>query len=111
MLDGVTRRVPAAEHWNLFRQAEQDQPELINSLIQKVHRYVADKHELNSTATGSEILGRWSKRDEWSRTFPANGSKLFGMVMWVAMYDDSGRWQTATELDLRVYRRVAEGEA
>jgi hypothetical protein len=114
MLEGVTSRVPAADHWKLFHHAEHEQPELISALAEEIRRYAANKDELNSTVAGREVLGGWTKRNEWSHTFPADGAKLFGMVMWVAMYDDRANWQTVTETvggrNVRVYRRVAAAE-
>ncbi len=111
MLAGATNRVSSADHWALFRQAEQLHPDLIRALIAEIQGYAADKQEMSSTTAGREILGRWSRRADWSRTFPANGSQLFGMVMWVAMYDDKALWQTASETvegrSVRVYRRAA----
>jgi hypothetical protein len=113
MLAGVTNRVPSADHWSLFRQAEQTHPELIQPLIAEIQAYAADKQEFDSTTAGREILSRWSRWGDWSRTFPADGSKLFGMVMWVD--DHAAVWHTANETvggrSVRVYRRAPAPKA
>jgi hypothetical protein len=110
MLEGVSQRVPDGDHWTLFRDAEAQHPEMIKSLSDAIRQYAADKQEFNSTVAGRDILDHWTHRDEWNRTFPGSSSKLFGMVVFVAMYDDATLWQTwkekVGERNVRKYRKV-----
>ena len=111
VIEGAGRRIPGGPHWELYRQAERDHPDLIVSLAKEIRSYATGKDELNSTTAGREILPRWSRRDEYNRLFASTGSELFGMVAWVALFDDSTTWRTTREevegRDVRVYRRVA----
>ncbi len=110
MIDGVSQRIPDGDHWKIYRDAEAQYPDVINSLSEAIRQYAADKHEFNSTAAGRDMLDRWDRRNEWNRTFPGSSSKLFGMVVFVAIYDAAAQWQTWKEKvgdrDIRKYRRV-----
>jgi hypothetical protein len=112
MLESVYSRVPAASHWDLFRSAERDHPALVASLAEAIRAYAADRDEVSSTVATRVLLSTWPGREEWNRRY-SNGkdaAKLFGMVMWVALYDDAGLWRSETQVingrRYRIYRRV-----
>ena len=115
MIEGSGNRIPGGEHFKVYRDAEKDHPDLIASLADEIRNYAAGRDELDSTTAGREILARWSRRDEFNRLFASNGSVMFGMVTWVALFDDSTTWRTSRESvegrDVRVYRRAAGGTA
>ncbi len=117
MLDGVCSRVTAAEHWDIFRSAERDHSALVNSLAEAIRAYAAKRDELSSTEAGRVLLSTWSKRAEWNRCYPQgrDAVKLFGMVMWVALYDDASLWRSETQVingrQYRTYRRVKSAAA
>lgn len=110
MIEGANDRVPGAPHWNIFRQAERDHPDLIAALSDEIRNCAAGRAEVNSTAAGAEILPNWPRRDEWSCAFGGNSSQLFGMVVWVTLFDDAQTWRTAKEKvsgnQVRIYRRA-----
>jgi hypothetical protein len=110
MIEGASNRVPAAPHWDNFRQAERDNPDLIAALADEIRKLAAGLTEVNSTTAGTAILPKWPRRDEWSRLFGSNSSQLFGMVVWVTLFDDAQTWRTATEevggRQVRIYRRA-----
>jgi hypothetical protein len=110
MIEGASNRVPAAPHWDIFRQAELQQPELIASLSEEIQRYVAPLTEVNSTTAGHAILPNWPGRNEWNRHYAANSSQLFGMVVWVTLFDCPENWRTTSEpvgdRQVRIYRRA-----
>ncbi len=110
MIEGASNRVPAAPHWDVFRQAERDHPDLIAALSDEIRKHTAGLPEVNSTTAGAAILPKWARRDEWSRLFGSRSSQLFGMVVWVTLFDDAQTWRTATETvegrQVRIYRRA-----
>lgn len=110
MIEGANDRVPGAPHWDIFRQAEREHPDQITALSDEVRKYAAARIEVNSTAAGSEILPQWPQRDEWNRAFGGNSSQLFGMVVWVTLFDDAQIWRTVKETvdgrQVRVYRKA-----
>lgn len=110
MIEGARNRVSGAPHWDIFRQAEREHPDQITTLADEVRRYAAARIEVNSTAAGSEILAQWPQRDEWNRTFGGNSSKLFGMVVWVTLFDDAQNWRTEQKTvdgrQVRVYQKA-----
>ncbi len=110
MIEGATNRVPGATHWDVFRTAQRDHPDLITAMSDEARNYAAARAEVNSTAAGAEILPGWAQRDEWNRAFGADSSQLFGMVVWVTLFDDAATWRTAKETvngnQVRIYRRA-----
>jgi hypothetical protein len=114
MLENAIDRIPAGSHWDIFRQAERQHPDLIASLAEEIRKNVAALDEVSSTAVGGAILPKWSGQEEWNRLFASVSSNLFGMVMWVALFDDTSLWSTTTETvngrPVRTYRRVGSGD-
>jgi len=113
MIEGARNRVSPADHWDLYRQAEQQHPDLLADLTAAIRNHVAPLQEVNSTTAGAAILSGWGRRDEWSRTFGSRSSQLFGMVLWAAMFDDAATWRQSFEdiggAQARVYRHAAPG--
>jgi len=110
MIEGASNRVPAAPHWEAYCQAERNFPELIADLSQEIRKYAASLPEVNSTTAGSVILPKWALRNEWNREFGMNSSQLFGMVLWVTLFDDPDIWRSASETagdrPIRIYHRA-----
>lgn len=52
MIEGASNRVPAAPHWDIFRQAERDHPNLIAALADEIRKSAAGLTEVNSTTAG-----------------------------------------------------------
>lgn len=110
MIEGARNRVPGAPHWDLFRNAERDHPALIAAMSGEIQRYALAHPEFNSTSAGTEILPTWAQRDEWNRAFGGDSLQLFGMVVWVMLFDDAQTWRTSKETlngtEVRIYRRA-----
>jgi len=110
MIVDAKSRVPDANHWDIFRKAEQSQPALIAELANEFRKHVASKPDFNSTAVGAAILGAWTRRDEFTRIFGSDAAQLFGMVAWTALFDDAAVWRSTSEAvggrKVRVYRRA-----
>jgi hypothetical protein len=100
----------ALGHWDIFRQTERDHPDLIAALADEIRKYAAGLTEVNSTTAGAAILPKWARRGEWSCLCGSNSSQLFGMVVWVTLFDDAQMWRTVTETvdgrQVRIYRRA-----
>lgn len=105
MIVGASGRIPAGDHWDLFRQAEQQHPVLLSELADTIRKHVAPLSEVNSTAAGAAILPTWARRDEWNRLFGGTSSQLFGMVLWATLFDDAASWRVEGSQP-RIYRRV-----
>lgn len=110
MIEGASNRVPGAPHWDIFRQAQRDHRDLIAAMSDELSNYAEARTEINSTAAGAEILSTWARRDEWNRAFGGDSSQLFGMVVWVTLFDDARTWRTAKETvggnEVRIYRQA-----
>jgi len=110
MLEGAIARIPAPDYWDLFRQAENQHPTLIAELADVIRLYAASLSEVNSTAAGAAILPTWARRNDWDRLFSGSSSQLFGMVLWVALFDDTASWRVSSETvagrQARIYRRA-----
>ena len=110
MIEGANNRVPPSDHWDIFRQGDDDHHDLIAALSMEIRTYTDSLGEVNSTEAGATILSRWTRAGERARTFGKNSSKLFGMVMWVVFFDDRTVWRTEQrtigERQVRVYCRV-----
>jgi hypothetical protein len=65
---------------------------------------------VNSTTAGAGILAGWGHMDEWNGVFGIHGAQLFGMVLWVTLFDDAAMWRQTLENmaggQARVYRRA-----
>lgn len=64
-----------------------------------------NEKEVNSTVAGGEILRKWSRINEWNKLFGSDGSSLFGMVMWVTLFDDDDEWVVQQTENGRIYSR------
>ena len=110
MIEGANNRVPPSDHWDIFRQGDDDHHDLIAALSMEIRTYTDSLGEVNSTEALLTILSRWTHKGKWARTFGKNSSKLFGMVMWVVFFDDRTVWRTEQrtigERQVRVYCRV-----
>jgi hypothetical protein len=110
MIEGASNRVPEPPYWDLYRQGVREHPGLIDSLTEEQRTFITGKQEINSTDAGREILSRWEQRDEWKRQFPDDGAQLFGMVLWVTLFDDAATWRrvpkTINDRKVHVYHRV-----
>jgi hypothetical protein len=109
MIEGENTRVPAPEYWDIYRKAESEHSELVAALAAEIRNYAAGLPEVNTTTAGATVLSKWQRHEEWSRTFGNISSKLFGMVAWVALFDDTLSWQSNVETvegrKVRIYRR------
>jgi hypothetical protein len=110
MIDGARNRVSQANHWNLYREAEQQHPDLLADLTAAIRNHVAPLREINSTAAGAAILSAWPRRNDWNTAFGSRSSQLFGMVLWVTLFDDAATWKQSFEnvggSQVRIYRRA-----
>jgi hypothetical protein len=109
MIEGESNRVPVPEFWDIYRKAESEHPELVAALAAEIRNYAAGLQEVNTTTAGATILPNWPRHEEWNRTFGSISSKLFGMVAWVALFDDTQSWKSNVETvdgrKVRIYRR------
>ena len=110
MIKGAINRVSDAPHWDVFKQAERDHPDIIESLNDHIRNNVEGRAQINSTEMGADVLKRWNRCDEWNQIFGDNTSQLFGMVLWVMLFDDEQTWRTSKEMvegrQVRIYRRA-----
>ncbi len=109
MIEGESTRVPSPDYWDIYRKAESEHAELVAALATEIRNYAAGLPEVNTTTAGAKILPSWPRQEEWNRTFGSISSKLFGMVAWVAMFDDTQTWKSSVETvegrKVRIYRR------
>lgn len=100
----VTNRIPHAQHWDIYRRACSERPELVEVMRQRIREGVESDRYLqgggsipNSTWLGSELLRSWEQTPEWNAFCGGSedlSSALFGEIMWTVMCADRRNWYT-----------------
>ena len=100
-LTRASQRIPSGSHWEVYRQAWRDVPDLCRALYNTIDEAVQSKVNAgtrefpNSTWLGRQILKSWARKDEWDAHYDERTSGvLFGEIMWTVMWDDPHAWCT-----------------
>jgi hypothetical protein len=103
MIKGARNRVPTVEYWDLYRNAERLVPGLVASMAGAAREYVEEvcdslaphEVEINSTKACSAVLKRSKDTKWWRAEFGDAVRRLFGMILWVVLFDDPDHlWET-----------------
>ena len=105
MLRETPNRVSSATHWDIYRRAEREEPDVLRAMYDTVCDIVSRRELMqtdgrfpNSSWIGSQVLANWPRQNEWN-TLTTNNSDtsnaLFGQIMWTVMLDHELYWVTA----------------
>lgn len=110
----ATNRLPSAEHWNVYRRALKEHPDIVREMYNTIVDVVSRREYLesdgrfpNSTWIGSQILVSWPRLVDWNNCCAHNletSNALFGQIMWTVMFDHPMKWCTTVTPNANIDR-------
>jgi hypothetical protein len=109
-----TPREGSGDHWELYRRAVQERPDLVREIEEAitvaVNEQLAHDKVVNSSWLGSRVLDRFPRRKDWDEYVSSEraSSGLFGMILWTVLSDDPREWVSTltTNTNANVSQRV-----